>query len=128
MKGLLQPEGLAALPLVANWLKHAETTRRVAVESYPDFTGDDLLNATIKENVLVQLDNLRTYPVVAARLAKGELTFHAWIYEIESGRILAYDPAVTHFAPVSLEGVARAMTQRVAKGQSIRAVQAVASK
>lgn len=128
MKGLLQPEGLAALPLVANWLKHAETTRRVTVESYPDFTGDDLLNAAIKENVLVQLDNLRTYPVVAARLARAELTFHAWVYEIESGRILAYDPSVTHFAPVTLEGVAQAMTQRVVKGQSIRTAQAVASK
>ena len=128
MKGLLQPEGLTSLPLVANWLKHAETTRRVTVESYPEFTGDDLLNATIKENVLVQLDNLRTYPVVAARLAKGELTFHAWVYEIESGRILAYDPALVRFAPVSLEGVAQAMTQRLATGQPMRAAQASVGK
>lgn len=124
MKGLLQPEGLTALPLVANWLKHAEATRRVAMETYPDFVGEDLLNATIKENVLVQLDNLRTYPAVAARLAKGEVTFHAWVYEIESGRILAYDPALARFAPVSLEGIALAMTQRVTAGQPIRAVQA----
>ncbi|MFN7931112.1 MAG: carbonic anhydrase [Blastocatellia bacterium] len=101
MKGLMQPEDLATLPLVAAWLKHAETTRRVVIENYQDCTGTDLLNAAIKENVLVQLDNLRTYPAVAARLAKGTLTLHAWIYQIESGHILAYDPAKSHFVPVT---------------------------
>jgi carbonic anhydrase len=126
MKGLLQPEGLTALPLVAGWLKHAEATRRVALESYPDLAGEDLLNATIKENVLVQLDNLRTYPAVAARLAKAELTFHAWVYEIESGRILAYDPALARFAPITLEGVAQAMRHNAMTRPPTRAVQTVA--
>lgn len=105
MKGLLQPESLTALPLVADWLKHAEATRRVTLASYPDYADADLLNAAIKENVLVQLDNLRTYPAVAARIATGALTLHAWVYEIESGRILAYDPALTRFAPISVESV-----------------------
>jgi len=126
MKGLLQPEGLGALPLVAGWLKHAEASRRVAVECYPDFAGEDLLNATIKENVLVQLDNLRTYPVVAARLAKGGLTFHAWVYEIGTGCILAYDPAQARFAPISLEVVTQAMRHGAAMRQPARAAQAVA--
>lgn len=113
MKGLLRPEDLASLPLVADWLKHAETTRRVVLENYKDCEGVELLNAAIKENVLVQLDNLRTYPAVAARLAKGDLTLHAWIYEIESGRILAYDPAALHFAPITVDYKAAAPTSRL---------------
>lgn len=114
MKGLLQPESLIGLPLVADWLKHAEATRRVVLESYEGLGDTDLLNATIKENVLVQVDNLRTYPAIAARMAKGNLTLHAWIYEIESGRILAYDAAQTHFMPVSLAGVKPLAAQRMA--------------
>ena len=101
MKGLLNPESLADMPLVSEWLKHADATRHVVNECYPDLTGVDRLNATIKENVLVQLDNLRTYPKVAALMAKGELTLHGWIYEIESGQILAYDPQVSHFVPIT---------------------------
>jgi carbonic anhydrase len=66
--------------------------------------GVDLLNAVIKENVLVQLDNLRTYPKIAALMAKGALTLHGWIYEIESGQILAYDPQVSRFVPIGLAG------------------------
>jgi carbonic anhydrase len=101
MKGLLDPESLADMPLVSEWLKHADATRLVVDECYCDMTGADLLNAAIKENVLVQLDNLRTYPKVAALMAKGELTLHGWIYEIESGQILAYDPQVSHFVPIT---------------------------
>ncbi len=112
MKGLMQPEGLKTLPLVADWLKHAEATRRVVLENYQDCTGIDLLNAAIKENVLVQLDNLRTYPAVAARLAKGSLTLHAWIYEIETGRILAYDPDKLQFVPVTANYVTAAVSPR----------------
>lgn len=101
MQGLLDPESLADMPLVSEWLKHADATRQVVDECYSDMEGVDLLNAAIKENVLVQLDNLRTYPKVAALMAKGGLTLHGWIYEIESGQILAYDPQVSHFVTIT---------------------------
>lgn len=111
MKGLLRPEDLASLPLVAAWLKHAEATRRVVLENYGDLEGEHLLNATIKENVLMQLDNLRTYPAVAARMTKGELTLHGWVYHIESGQILAFDPEQSRFVPMGERPVA-AVSQR----------------
>lgn len=101
MKGLLDPESLADMPLVSEWLKHADATRYVVDECYRDLEGVDLLNAAIKENVLVQLDNLRSYPKVAALMAKAELTLHGWIYEIDNGQILAYDPQVSHFVPIT---------------------------
>lgn len=111
MKGLLKPEDLASLPLVAAWLKHAEATRRVVQENYSDLEGEPLLNATIKENVLMQLDNLRTYPAVAARMTKGELMLHGWVYHIESGQILAFDPEQSRFVPMGERSVA-AVSQR----------------
>ncbi len=113
MKGLLNPEDVAPLPLVAGWLKHAEATRQVVLENYQDCTGIDLLNAAIKENVLVQVDNLRTYPAVAARLAKGKVQLHAWIYEIESGKILAFDPEKSQFVSVTAEYTAKTFPRRM---------------
>jgi carbonic anhydrase len=112
MKGLLNPESLSDMPLVGEWLKHADATRQVVDECYPDLKDVDLLNATIKENVLVQLDNLRTYPKVAALLAKGALTLHGWIYEIESGQILAYDPQLSHFVPITSRSTLPTLTAR----------------
>jgi carbonic anhydrase len=119
MKGLLRPEDLASLPLVAGWLKHAEATASVVKECYPDLEGADLLNAAIKENVLVQLDNLRTYPAVAAKLAQGAITLHGWVYEIESGRIFAYDPAQARFVSLSSESVLPTATKRLTAAEPI---------
>ena len=45
----------------------------------------------VAENILTQLENLRTYPAVRSQLHRGTLTLHGWIYRIETGEILAYD-------------------------------------
>lgn len=101
MNGLLHPEQVAGLPAVAGWLSHAEATRRIVRENYTGLAPDRLLVAAIEENVLVQLKNLRTLPAVAARLARGDLHLHGWVYKIETGEVFAYDPAQGQFVPLA---------------------------
>jgi carbonic anhydrase len=93
MKGLLQLQSLSdEMPLVYDWLKHhGESTRRLVRENYHHYSGEDLLNVAIQNNVLTQIENLETYPVIRSRLHGGKLRLHAWVYEIETGKILAYD-------------------------------------
>ena len=43
------------MPLVYDWLKYAEGTRRIIKENYQDYQGEALLNAAIEENVLTKL-------------------------------------------------------------------------
>jgi len=100
MKALLEPESVRRLPAVAAWLQHAEATRRIMSENYGEEAGDALLLDTIKENVLVQIENLRTHPAVAAGLAAGRLNLHGWVYQIETGEVFAYDPNHRQFRPV----------------------------
>ena len=101
MKGLLQPEMVAPLPAVSSWLSHAETTRRIVKENYTHLNGDALVTATVEENVLVQLENLRTLPAVASRLVRGDLHLHGWVYKIETGDVFAYDMASGQFVPLA---------------------------
>ncbi|MBX3441886.1 MAG: carbonic anhydrase [Planctomyces sp.] len=101
MKGLLNPSMLNSLPETAAWLQHAETTRRIMRENYPDLDAEKQLTATIEENVLVQLENLRTLPAVASRLVKGDLKLHGWVYKIETGEVFAYDVDCGQFVPVA---------------------------
>jgi carbonic anhydrase len=49
---------------------------------------------------LVQLENLKTYPAVAAGLAKGDLKLHGWMYKMETGEVFAFDPASGQFIAV----------------------------
>ncbi len=101
MAGLLDPEKLAGMPAVASWLSHAESTRRIVRENYRNLNWDDLLLATIEENVLVQIENLQTLPSVAARRARGAIHLHAWVYQFETGDVFAYDPREEEFVPLS---------------------------
>lgn len=91
MQSLLQPELVASLPAVSSWLSHAEATRRIIRDNYSHLDGQGLLTATIEENVLVQLENLRTLPAVGSRLVRGDLHLHGWVYIIETGEVFAYD-------------------------------------
>ena len=101
MKGLLAPESLTELPTVANWLSHAEPTRCILHENYGNLADSEKLNVAIQENVLCQLENLRTLPSVASKLVQGGLTLHAWVYKIETGDVLAYEPVEGQFLPLS---------------------------
>jgi carbonic anhydrase len=91
MKGIVETSSLAdKIPLVSNWLKYAEATRRIIKENYQGYQGEELLNAAIEENVLTQIDNLRTYPVIHAKLYSGQLNIYAWVYKIETGGVFVY--------------------------------------
>jgi len=101
MKALLQPETLVSLPDFAFWLRHAESTRRIVGENYSHLDGDRLVTAAVEENVLVQLENMRTLPAVASRLAQGDIHLHGWVYKIETGEVFAYDTANGQFIPLA---------------------------
>ncbi len=91
MKGLLQVNSLnEKTPLVRDWLKYAEATRMIIEEHYQEYEGEERLNAAIEENVLTQIENLRSYPIIHSKLYSGQLTLHAWVYKIETGGVFVY--------------------------------------
>jgi carbonic anhydrase len=97
MRALLQPETIEELPAVKHWMVQAETTRRIVRENYTNLRGDDLLVATIQENVRAQLDHLKTHPAIAVALRRGTLTLHGWVYSIPTGDIWVYDEGKGNF-------------------------------
>jgi carbonic anhydrase len=101
MKGLLKLNSLQEkMPVVYDWLKHAEATRRLIKDNYSEYLEDEaLLEVTIAENILNQLDNLQTYPVIRSKQHKQQLTLHGWIYRIETGEVLSYDGVSHDFVP-----------------------------
>lgn len=100
MKGLLKVEALKeSMPLVYDWLKHTEATRVLLKENYSHLSGEELLEVAIAENLLTQVENLRTYPSIRSKIHQGRLTIATWIYHIETGEVLAYDPDSHGFVP-----------------------------
>ena len=98
MKGLLKLEKLRTeMPLVYEWLQHAESTRRLIQENYADMKGEELMTITMAENVVTQIENLKTYPVIRSKLHQSKMTIYGWIYDIETGEVLAYNPETDGF-------------------------------
>lgn len=101
MKGLCQPELLGKMPNVAAWLKHSHAAHSIVCEAYPpNMDEKEKIRAVAMENVVVQLDHLRTHPSVASRLAKSEVTLHGWFFDIETGEVLVYDGAEKRFIEI----------------------------
>jgi carbonic anhydrase len=85
------------MPTLAQWLRDAAEVRRRLQMLARHLTAEDLERQLVFENVLVQLDNLLTYPVVARALEEDRLEIHGWVYDLADGRIRAYDPKINRF-------------------------------
>jgi carbonic anhydrase len=106
MQALVDPATLRGLPAMQAWMSRASGTKRLVQENYADLEGEARLTATVEENVLVQLENLREHPSVAAAIEAGALALHGWVYKIQTGEVFAYDALQAQFMALSNEGVA----------------------
>ena len=114
LQAMLNPHKMDKLPLVRGWLGHAEATRLIVTENYAHLSGEALLEITVREHVLVQIENLQTHPAVAVKLQRGDLSLHAWIYDMKSGQVLAYSTEDGGFASLMDLSSAEASKRKVA--------------
>src|SRR5262245_28837412 len=101
MHSLMQEEKTSELPAVRAWFSHAESTRRIIKENYSHLPLEAQETLAIEQNVLVQIDNMRTHPSVAVALARGDVNLYGWTYRIETGEVLAYDSTLSRFLPLN---------------------------
>lgn len=100
MQALLHPLLVAELPGMRRWLRNADATREIVTTNYRLPDPDAIWRAMVEENVLVQIENLRTHPAVAAALARGDLKLHGWVYKLETGEVFEFDPEPGQFVAI----------------------------
>ncbi|MFO1093412.1 MAG: carbonic anhydrase [Planctomycetaceae bacterium] len=104
MSALVEPELHKNMPAVEAILRHAESTRRIITENYEHIIEPAArLTATVQENVLVQLEHLRTHPAVAAALCRGALQLHGWVYKMQTAEVFTYHAELQQFVPLAAE-------------------------
>jgi carbonic anhydrase len=102
MKAILREDRLDRMPAVASWIKHAAAAKEIVDATLPAHASEQVrLNTLVHENVLCQIRNLQTHPIVAARLATGRVKLYGWVYNIESGTVDTYDAASGKFVPLT---------------------------
>ena len=111
MDAAMHPETILHMPIVKSWLNHAESARRVVL-GYENLTPKQQANVMVEENVLAQLDHLRTHPSVASALALGDLDLYGWVFDIETGHVFSFDSDQGAFVPMSLDHLPSATPKR----------------
>jgi len=105
MAALVRPESLEEMPAVKNWMNNAAAAMSVAKSMMkPDERPSEFVKRLTEENVLLQLQHLRTHPSVAGAMARGELTISGWVYDIGKGEVRITEDGGREFHPVRLEG------------------------
>jgi carbonic anhydrase len=101
MIGLLHPEKVTNLPVVKSWLGHAEAALSTVLYRQTARDEHHALEELTEENVVLQMQHLRTHPSVAGRLAQGALALSGWVFDIEHGAVRVYDEDQRKFAAVT---------------------------
>jgi len=100
MQAALAPDTLKDMPRVRQWLANDDASAEIVVTQYAHLPDEARWRVMAQENVLVQLENLRTHPAVAVALKDGDVKLHAWVYKIETGQVFEFDGKVGQYRPV----------------------------
>ncbi|KAF0185117.1 MAG: carbonic anhydrase [Nitrospirae bacterium] len=91
------PKQLERCTHLLNWLSLAEPLREIMRKYYDTKSHEAFVGIAEKENVLLQIENLGTYPFISDALSAGTLRLHGWYYDIGSGQIRSYNPGTESF-------------------------------
>ena len=104
MKALMAPESVAKMPTVKSWLTNAHAALSVAETLHErdvkEHSERPLLEVLTEQNVLLQMQHLKTHPSVAGAIAVNELTISGWIYDIGKGKVLVAEDGERSFSPI----------------------------
>jgi len=67
----------------------------------------------------VQLEHLRTLPVIASRISSRRIRLHAWMYKIESGEVFYFDGDEEQFVAFGSTAPDAVNTMLTSNGKSV---------
>ena len=94
MQALIQGREKVLAPNLRSWLRHGEGS------SAQKLQGADALPFSSKlsqQNVLQQLDHLRSYPIITERIQQGRLKLHGWWFDLHSADVYAFEEPLNRF-------------------------------
>lgn len=100
MKGAINRAGLTSLPHVREWLGFAQGAVDITEALGAGLDPEAKMRMLLEQNVILQLQHLKTHPTVAVALAQKTVQLHGWVYDIKTGEVSAYDEATQSWVPV----------------------------
>jgi len=104
IKGVYEREklDLESMAHLRKWLELGVRAKEIVekMSAAQHFDMDEKLEHTEQISVIFSMQNLLTYPRVAAKVMDGTLSINGWHYKIETGEIFSYDEDEMKFLPI----------------------------
>lgn len=100
MQALLTGREKVAAPNLRAWLRHGESSLARLPNGNLSLTQTNPLSQL---NVLQQLENLRSYPVVQERVRQNRLKLHGWWFDLSTANVYAFEESVARFVLIDEE-------------------------
>lgn len=104
MQALMAGREKVKLPNLREWLRHGEEARELLGDEPPAQSNHNRLSQL---NVLQQVQNLRSYPLIRDRLDAGKLRIHAWWFELHSALVYTFDAEAQAFVEIDEKQAAK---------------------
>lgn len=101
MQALINGREKVKSPNLQAWLRHGDQSLGSLAENDCCAPGLAPHNRLSQLNVLQQLENLKSYPIVQERLKSKRLRVHAWWFELASAGVQSYDPGSGQFVEIN---------------------------
>lgn len=90
-------------PNLKSWLRHTERALDPKYLSLIKKAPKDYHNLISQINVLMQIENLKTYPIVQERIKNGTLKLNAWWFDLKTIGVHYYDENEKQFILIDEE-------------------------
>lgn len=104
MQAILNGRDSVPAPNLRAWLRHGEPA--LALTS-PNEPTQSEVNRLSQRNVLLQIEHMKTYPVVRERLANKTLRIHGWWFELSTANVYTYEEEIDKFTIINTEAAQR---------------------
>ncbi len=98
-----QSENLKAHTFITAWMNIAKDAKQRVLAEHTKESLDSQSHHCEKESLLISLQNLKTFPWIAERIATKRLALHAWYFNLKTGMIETYDAKVQAFVPLETQ-------------------------
>lgn len=97
MQAALSGRSKVSHPNLKSWLRHSDEALAKFKEGYTLDSNLSPENQLSQVNVLMQMENIKSYPVVQEKIKEGSLAVHGWWFDISHADVYAYEPELNRF-------------------------------
>ncbi|MDE2427223.1 MAG: carbonic anhydrase [Burkholderiales bacterium] len=88
------------IDFIGHWMKIVEPVKRQIKTQLAHCSVAEQNRACEMGAILMSLNNLRSFPWIAEREARGEIALHGWYFDMSHGALLAYSDRSDSFLPM----------------------------